>query len=107
MARSLVKRPGYSRFSLYQALLFANAANISGSFNGEDEMNAVRMFAIALIVAGGLGLAYGSFTYTEEMHQTRIGPVELSIKDTETVNIPVWAGVGAVAAGVILLLVRK
>lgn len=70
-------------------------------------MNAVRMLAIALIVAGGLGLAYESFTYTKETHQTQIGPVELSIKDTETVNIPVWAGVGAVVAGMILLFVRK
>ena len=70
-------------------------------------MNAVKMLAIALIVAGGLGLAYGSFTYTKETHQAKLGPIELSIKDKETVNIPVWAGVGAIVAGVILLFVRK
>jgi len=65
------------------------------------------MLAIVLIVAGGLGLAYGSFTYTKETHQAKLGPIELSIKDKETVNIPVWAGVGAIVAGVILLFVRK
>lgn len=70
-------------------------------------MNAVKMLAIALIVAGGLGLAYGSFTYTKETHQAKLGPIELSIKDKETINIPVWAGVGAIVAGVILLFVRK
>ncbi len=70
-------------------------------------MNAVKMLAIALIVAGGLGLAYDSFTYTKETHQAKLGPIELSIKDKETVNIPVWAGVGAIVAGVILLFVRK
>ncbi|MGB7815773.1 MAG: hypothetical protein WBL28_05425 [Methylotenera sp.] len=70
-------------------------------------MNAVKMLAIALIVAGGLGLAYGSFTYTKETHQAKLGPIELSIKDKETVNIPVWVGVGAIVAGVILLFVRK
>jgi len=70
-------------------------------------MNAVKMLAIVLIVAGSLGLAYGSFTYTKETHQATLGPIELSVKDKETVNVPVWAGVGAIVAGVILLFVRK
>ena len=70
-------------------------------------MNAVKMLAIVLIVAGVLGLAYGSFTYTKDTHQAKIGPIELSIKDKETVNIPVWAGVVAIVAGAFLLLTRK
>jgi len=70
-------------------------------------MNAIKMLAIVLIVAGGLGLVYGSFSYTKETHKAKLGSIELSVKDTETVNIPVWAGVGAIAAGVILLFVRK
>lgn len=70
-------------------------------------MNAVKMLAIVLIVAGGLALAYGGFTYTKETHQAKLGSIELSIKDTETVNVPIWAGVGAVVAGVILLFARK
>jgi hypothetical protein len=73
----------------------------------EIEMNSVKIFAIVLIVAGGLSLMYGGFTYTKETHQAKLGPVELSIKDKETVNIPVWAGVAAMAAGIILLLTRK
>jgi len=70
-------------------------------------MNAVKIFAIALIVAGVLGLAYGGFSYTKETHQTKIGPIELSVKDTEQVNIPVWAGVGALVVGLVLLVTRK
>ena len=70
-------------------------------------MNAIKMLAIVLIVAGGLALAYGGFTYTKETHQAKLGPIELSIKDTQTVNIPIWAGVAAMVAGVILLVVRK
>ncbi|MHB1092611.1 hypothetical protein [Thiobacillus sp.] len=70
-------------------------------------MNAVRILAILLIVAGGLGLMYGGFTYTKDTHEAKVGPIELSIKDKETVNIPIWAGVGAIAAGVILLFVRS
>jgi len=67
-------------------------------------MNAVKMAAIALIVAGVLGLVYGSFSYTKENHKTQLGPIELSVKDKQTVNVPVWAGVGAIVIGGMLLL---
>jgi hypothetical protein len=62
--------------------------------------------AIVLIIAGALSLAYGSFTYTKETHDAKIGPMEISIKDKETVNIPAWAGGGALLAGILLLIVR-
>ena len=65
------------------------------------------MLAIALIVAGGLGLAYGGFTYTKETHETKIGPIVLAVKDTQTVNIPIWVGVGSLVAGIVLLITRK
>jgi multidrug transporter EmrE-like cation transporter len=68
-------------------------------------MNAVKIAAIALIVAGILGLAYGSFSYTKETHEAKLGPIELSVKERETVNVPVWAGVGAIVTGGVLLLV--
>jgi TRAP-type C4-dicarboxylate transport system permease small subunit len=70
-------------------------------------MNTLKMFAIALIVAGSLGLIYGGFTYTKDTQQAKIGPLELTVKDTQTVNIPVWAGVVAIAAGGVLLFVRR
>ncbi len=67
-------------------------------------MNAIKMAGIALIVAGILGLLYGGFSYTKDTHETKLGPIELSIKDKQTVNIPVWAGVAAIAVGGVLLL---
>ena len=70
-------------------------------------MSGARIAAIVLIVAGVLGLAYGSFSYTKESHKAKIGPLELSVKDKETVNVPVWAGVGAIVAGAVLLVTRK
>jgi len=70
-------------------------------------MNAVKLAAIALIVAGILGLAYGSFSYTKETHGVKLGSLELSVKDKQTVNVPVWAGVGAIVAGGLLLFSRK
>ena len=68
-------------------------------------MNAVKMVAIVLIAAGILGLVYGSFRYTKETHKAKLGPIELSVKDRETVNIPVWAGVGTIIVGGALLVV--
>ncbi len=70
-------------------------------------MTALRVVAIALIVAGALGLSYGSFSYTQETQEVKLGSVELTVKDRETVNIPVWAGVAAIVAGALLLLVPK
>jgi hypothetical protein len=67
-------------------------------------MSSTKIIAIVLIVAGVLGLAYGQFTYTKETHDAKIGPIELSVKDKETVNVPVWAGVGAIVVGAGLLL---
>jgi len=70
-------------------------------------MNAVKVFGIVLIVAGVLGLAYGSFSYTKDTQEAKLGPIELSVKNKETVNIPVWAGVGAIVAGAFLLFMRN
>lgn len=62
-------------------------------------MNGVRVIGLIILALGVLSLIYGGFTYTEETHDADLGPVELEIKDKETVNIPVWAGVGAVVLG--------
>jgi uncharacterized membrane protein YidH (DUF202 family) len=67
-------------------------------------MSSTKIIAIVLIVAGVLGLAYGKFTYTKETHDAKIGPLELSVKDKETVNIPMWVGIGAIVVGAGLLL---
>jgi multidrug transporter EmrE-like cation transporter len=67
-------------------------------------MSAVKIAAIVLIVAGVLGLAYGSFSFTKQTHDVKLGPIEMSVQEKETVNIPVWAGVGAIAIGAALLL---
>jgi hypothetical protein len=67
-------------------------------------MSSTKIIAIVLIVAGVLGLAYGKFTYTKETHDAKIGPIELSVKDKETVNVPMWVGVGAIVVGAGLLL---
>ena len=70
-------------------------------------MSAVKLAGIALIAAGILGLVYGGFSYTRETHSAKIGSLELSMSDKERVNVPVWAGVGAIVAGGVVLLVSR
>ncbi|BDT69689.1 hypothetical protein os1_38810 [Comamonadaceae bacterium OS-1] len=66
-------------------------------------MNALKLVAVTLIAAGVLALVYGSFSYTKDTTAVKIGPLELSVKEKETVNVPVWAGVGAIVVGGLLL----
>lgn len=70
-------------------------------------MGATRIAGIVLVVAGLLGLAYGGFTYTKDTHDTKIGPLEISLKDRERVNIPIWAGVAALVAGGVLVVIPR
>jgi uncharacterized membrane protein YidH (DUF202 family) len=70
-------------------------------------MDIRKIVALVLIAAGVLALVYGGFTFTKESHETKIGPLHLAVKEKERVNIPVWAGVGAIAVGVVMLLVGR
>jgi len=67
-------------------------------------MNTINIIAILLIIGGILGLVYGSFDYTRETQEAKIGPIELTVKDTQTVYIPVLGSIAAIAAGGGLLL---
>jgi hypothetical protein len=70
-------------------------------------MDTTKLVAIVLIVAGVLALAYGGFSYTKDTTAVKLGPLELTVKDKQTVNIPMWAGLGAVVAGGLLLVIGK
>lgn len=67
-------------------------------------MNSIKMIAVALMIAGVLALAYGGFSYTKDTTALKLGSVELSVKENKSVNIPIWAGVAAVVAGGLMLL---
>jgi len=62
-------------------------------------MNSVKVVAMVLIVAGILGLAYGGFSYTRQTHDVKLGPIEMSVREKESVNVPVWVGVGSILIG--------
>jgi TRAP-type C4-dicarboxylate transport system permease small subunit len=63
----------------------------------------MRLVAIVLIVLGIVGLIYGGITYTQRTHDAKIGPIDISVNENKTVPIPVWAGVGAIVVGGLLL----
>ena len=67
-------------------------------------MNTLKSIAIALIIVGGLGLIYGGFSYNKQTHEANIGPLHLEVVEQQRVNIPLWAGLATVVAGVVLLL---
>ncbi|MFU8814185.1 MAG: hypothetical protein ACNA7W_02495 [Pseudomonadales bacterium] len=69
-------------------------------------MDALKLMAFALIVIGGLALAYGGFTYTKQTHTADLGPIQMSVDEKERVTVPVWAGLGMVLLGGVLLVVR-
>jgi drug/metabolite transporter (DMT)-like permease len=67
-------------------------------------VNPLKLIGIVLVVAGVLGLLYGGFSYTKQTHDVKLGPIELSLKEKQSVSVPTWAGVAAIVAGVALLV---
>lgn len=70
-------------------------------------MNPTKLIGIILIAAGGLGLVYGGFTYTKETTGIKLGPLELQVKEKETVSVPLLLSAGAIAFGVFLLVMGR
>jgi hypothetical protein len=66
-------------------------------------MNSTKLIGIILIIVGVLGLAYGGFSYTQDRTAVKVGPVELTVKENKSINIPLWAGIGTLVVGVVLL----
>ena len=64
----------------------------------------MRLFALLLIALGALALIYGGFSYTQDRTAAKIGPIELNVKETKTVPIPLWAGIAGIVVGGVLLV---
>jgi len=70
-------------------------------------MNGTRLAGFILIVGGILTIVYGGFSYTKETHSANVGSVHFELKEKERVNLPLWAGVCAIAGGVVVLTLRR
>ncbi len=66
-------------------------------------MNPIKIIGVVLIAVGALGLIYGGFSYTKDTTAVKLGPIELTVKEKQSVNVPLWAGIGAIVVGGILL----
>ena len=68
-------------------------------------MKAMRIVGVLLLVLGLAGFLTGGFSFTKDTTQAKLGPLELTVKEKESVNIPQWMSVGAmVLGGVVLVL---
>lgn len=67
-------------------------------------MSPIKLLAVLLIIGGALGLAYGGFSYTKNTHEVKVGPVDVALQEKKTIGVPVWAGIGAIVLGGVLLL---
>ncbi|HLX24812.1 MAG TPA: hypothetical protein VKR38_15805 [Usitatibacter sp.] len=67
----------------------------------------MKIVGIILLAGGLIALATGGFSYTKETHKADIGPVHIAVEDKQDVNVPLWAGIAAVVAGVALLVIPK
>ena len=70
-------------------------------------MGGLRVLGLILILGGVAGLVYGRFSYVTESHDAKIGPLEFSVQEKETVHIPDWLGAGAIVAGALLLVAGR
>jgi hypothetical protein len=73
----------------------------------EEVMKGTRLLGAVLLAVGILALAYGGFSYTKDSDEVNLGPIHIEVKDKETVNIPLWAGVGVAILGGVLLARRS
>lgn len=70
-------------------------------------MGGTKLIGVVLVVLGALGLIYGGFSYTKEETAAKLGPMEIKVAQKETVNIPLWAGIGAIVIGGALLVMGR
>ena len=63
----------------------------------------MRAIGIVLLIAGILALVYGGFSYKREKGDAKLGPVEIQVTEKKHVNVPVWAGIGAVVVGAAMI----
>jgi hypothetical protein len=64
----------------------------------------MKTVGIVLIVAGLIGASLGGFSFTKNTHQASLGPINLSVAEEKTVNIPLWASLAAIVAGAVVLV---
>jgi hypothetical protein len=68
-------------------------------------MKPATLIGIILIVVGIIGFAVGGFSFTHQKQDAKIGPVDISHKQTSTVPIPPVLSAIALVGGIALVAV--
>jgi hypothetical protein len=68
-------------------------------------MKITPIIGILLILAGLAGVFTGGFSFTKNTTAAKIGPLELTVSEQKSVNIPLWASGSAIAVGIALLAI--
>jgi hypothetical protein len=63
-----------------------------------------KIMPMLLILCSVLGLAFGSFNYTNQIRETKMGAIDFSIDAKETFDTPVLVNILAIALGSLILL---
>ncbi|MDW5442166.1 hypothetical protein [Polaromonas sp. SM01] len=67
-------------------------------------MNPIRITGVVLIVLGLAGFFTGGFSFTKDTTAAKIGPIELTVKEKQSITIPQWLSMGAVLLGAVALV---
>jgi len=67
----------------------------------------MKPLAIILIVVGIAMLIFKGVSYSQEKNVANIGPIEINTTEHKNIEWPIYEGVIALAAGVVLLVVGK
>ena len=70
-------------------------------------MKPISVVGLVLIIAGIVGLALGHFSFTTEKKIIDVGPITATTEEHHSIPIPDIAGVVAVVAGAVLLIVGQ
>lgn len=70
-------------------------------------MKPLSILGLILIIAGIVGLALGHLSFTTEKKVIDLGPIQATTEERHTIPVPDIAGVVAVAAGVVLIVMGQ
>jgi hypothetical protein len=70
-------------------------------------MNLKALLGLVLIALGAAALAWPDLSYTRSTHDAKLGPLEFTLKQKESIHVPAWTGLAVIALGTLLVWRRK
>jgi hypothetical protein len=70
-------------------------------------MNAVKVVALLMIVAGAIGMVYGRLSFTKDVRRATFGPFSIVTREPHDIVIPVWAAACSIVIGGLVLMTSK